>query len=295
MTILTRTIPVLPADVPGAGPLGRHVRHDSRSRGFAYQPRNDRTSLKSATHVRRIPVLDQGDLGSCVGNASVGALGTDPHFAALSDLGQLTFDEPMAVDLYSACTAADDFAGTYPPEDTGTDGLTAAKVLVQRGLISAYTHTFSTNDALIALGDTPLITGINWYSSMDAPLSTGEVRITSQAYVRGGHEIEGAEIDTVDSRVWFWQSWGESFGLKGRFWMSFSTWDRLLGEQGDVTVFTPRVLAPTPTPDDPGHDADVAFATALRPWSNTSPWYDTLVGNRKVKAAARAWLKARGL
>jgi hypothetical protein len=35
--------------------------------------------------------------------------------------------------------------------------------------------------------------------------------------------------------VWFWSSWGTVFAKGGRFCMSFSTWEQLLSEQGDVT------------------------------------------------------------
>lgn len=293
MTLLMRTIPVLPADVPGAGSLGRHVRHDSRSRAFAYQPTS--TTLRSAIHQRRIPVLDQGSLGACVAYSSAGALGTDPHFDLLADTLIHSYGDEFCRALYHDLTAADDYAGTWPPDDTGSDGLTAGQVLLARKYISSYQHTFTTNDALLALGDLPLITGINWYSSMDEPLSTGEVRVTSQAYVRGGHEVEGSEIDVENRRVWFWNSWGTGFGVGGRFWMSFDTWDRLLHEQGDVTIFMPLSVAPTPQPTpDPLAEADAALAAVLKPWSKRSVWYDTLIGNKQVKAAARAWLKARG-
>lgn len=295
MTVLTRRIPVLPADVPGAGALGRHVRHDSRSRAFAHQP-SSRT-LKTTTHERRIPVLDQGSLGECTAASSVGALGTEPFFTSLSDLGQLTFDDPMCRDLYHQFTAEDSYEGTWPPDDTGSDGLTAAKVLKERGLISGYTHTFTTNDALLAVGPSdgtgvPVITGVNWYSSMDAPSSSGEVKVTSQAFVRGGHEIEVAGIDVEEKRVWLWQSWGLSFGLSGRFWWSFDTWDRLLHEQGDVTVFVPRTSAP-PVPT-PTHDpADVALAA----WFRRNNWVTKRhVGdNGAVQRAAAQWLKTKGL
>jgi hypothetical protein len=32
---------------------------------------------------RRIPVLDQGDLGSCTGNAATGVLGSEPFYGTL--------------------------------------------------------------------------------------------------------------------------------------------------------------------------------------------------------------------
>jgi hypothetical protein len=54
--------------------------------------------------------------------------------------------------------------------------------------------------------------------------------------VRGGHEVLADGIDEPKQLVWFWNSWGKSFGVGGRFCMSFDTWAQLLAEQGDVTV-----------------------------------------------------------
>ena len=48
-------------------PLGRHINHDPESRRYAY-PETDRV-LQSVRWPRRTPVLDQGNLGSCTGNA----------------------------------------------------------------------------------------------------------------------------------------------------------------------------------------------------------------------------------
>src|SRR5690242_20178409 len=100
--------------------LGRHVRHDPRSLRYLY-PAHEVDGLVSVRHVRFIPVLDQGDLGSCTGNAAEGAVGTSPLFEALPD-GNLSnptddgdLDEQQAIALYSAATALDDYDGTYPP------------------------------------------------------------------------------------------------------------------------------------------------------------------------------------
>src|SRR5690242_16937314 len=110
-------------------PLGRHVEHDPRSLAFAH-PVLPRTAIKSVSWTRRIPILDQGSLGSCTGNAATGALGTDSAgrtattsvtisatgaaashglFAA----GVHTLDEDFAVALYSLATILDSFSGTY--------------------------------------------------------------------------------------------------------------------------------------------------------------------------------------
>ena len=71
-------------EVPGRR-LGRHVRHDPRS--LAYQVAAvDPATLTSVRHVRGIPVLDQGDLGSCTGNAAEGCLGSAPFLGTLQGL-----------------------------------------------------------------------------------------------------------------------------------------------------------------------------------------------------------------
>jgi hypothetical protein len=284
MTELHRRIPWYPSteDLPGGGPLGRHVRHDERSKLYRYPTRG--LSLVSTVHIRRIPVLDQGDLGSCVGNSALGALGTSPFFETMPS--GYDYSETQAVSLYSAFTKADGFEGQYPPNDTGSDGLTSGKVLQKMGLISGYQHTFSFNDALLALTKTPFVTGVNWYSSMDAPDSNGKVTITPNAYVRGGHEVEAFALDVDNRLVWFWNSWGPAFGLDGKFSMSFDDYARLLGEQGDVTVYAPlTVPAPTPVPQG---DPDAELAAESRTWG----W---ATRNTKAGKAVLKWRQERGL
>jgi hypothetical protein len=84
-----------------------------------------------------------------------------------------------------------------------------------------------------------VITGINWYTSFDTPDATGLVVIAAGATIRGGHEVVADQIDATNQRVWFWNSWGPSYGVAGRFCMSFDTWQQLLEQQGDVTVPMP--------------------------------------------------------
>lgn len=181
--------------------------------------------LKTTMHQRNVPIFDQGDLGSCTGNAAVGCISTTPYTAH--------GDEAMAVAVYSEATHLDNIGGVYPPTDTGSSGLAVMKALKKRGLIKSYTHTFSLSSTLKALVLRPGITGITWLSGCDNPDSTGLVHYSG--YVRGGHEIELIGLDAEKQLVWFANSWGASWGKAGMFCMSFSDYAKALADHGDAT------------------------------------------------------------
>ena len=207
--------------------LGRHINHDPRSRDYAAA---GATQIVSVSHQATGLPLDQGKIGSCTANALCGALDSVPNFKGANPL-----TESDAVSLYELETKLE--GQPYPPNDPGGSGLMVCKAAKERGLISSYRHAFGIQRALEALVLRPVITGIGWYTSFDHPdTSTGLVEIGPGATVRGGHEIVADGIDAEKKLVWFWNSWGSGWGLGGRFCMSFDTWDRLLQEDGDVTV-----------------------------------------------------------
>jgi hypothetical protein len=207
--------------------LGRHVKHDPRSYEFQAHraPR-----IVSVNHRASGLPLDQGKLGSCTANALCGALDSAPDLARGTVL-----HEPTAIRIYKLETKLE--GKPYPPHDPGGSGLMVCKAAKQLGLITSYRHAFGIQHALEALVVRPVITGINWYSSFDDPdPKTGLVEIAAHAKVRGGHEILADGIDAEKKLVWFWNSWGTEYARGGRFCMTFDTWDRLLHDQGDVTV-----------------------------------------------------------
>jgi hypothetical protein len=209
--------------------LGRHIRHDPRSWNY----RADRAdSIRSVTHQGDGLPLNQGTLGSCTANALCGALNSTPEHK-----GEKLMTEGDATRLYDVETQLE--GKPHPPNDPGGSGLMVCKAALQKGLISSYTHAFGVTQALEALVLRPVITGINWYTSFDTPdPKTGLVEIAPKATVRGGHEVVADRIDAPGGLVWFWNSWGTSYGIGGRFCMSFATWEELLNRknQGDVTV-----------------------------------------------------------
>lgn len=219
--------------VPGQR-LGRHIIHDDRSRAFA-SPEHAKLPDR-AMHNRRVPIFDQGQIGSCTGNALAGALCTDPLYITGRDL-----TETDALTLYERATHVDRVPGVYPPTDTGSSGLGVCKAAKQLGLISAYHHAFSWAAVLSALAAGPVIAGFGWYDSFDRPAAHGLITISPHAQVRGGHETCWIGYDSTTGLIRGTNSWGAGWGDHGYYTLPYTDAQRLLAERGDVTV-------PQPTP-----------------------------------------------
>jgi hypothetical protein len=211
-----------------AGPhrLGRQVEHDPQSRAFSAGT----AAIKTVMYKRHGAPFDQGDLGSCTGNAMAGVLMTEPLWVPGRNL-----TEADAVKLYKSATKLDNIPGSYPPNDTGSSGIGVMKAAVKAKFITGYAHSFSLDQLLGSLSLKPGILGINWYDSFDEFKPDGECPLTAK--IRGGHEIQMFGIDTKKERVWCYQSWGPTWGGRknGTFWFSYKTLKRLLDEQGDAT------------------------------------------------------------
>jgi hypothetical protein len=232
--------------------LGRKVNHDPRSRAYPYLA--PRRALRTVEHPRHIPILDQGDLGSCTGNAAVGALGSGRLWDGLLLADRPRLDEAMARQLYSEATKLDPFPGSWPPDDTGSDGLSVAKACQRAGFIGAYRHAFSLTDFLAALQQQPVIVGTTWYQSMFTPSTAGLLTVEVSSGAAGGHEYVARRYDATNSLIGFDNSWGTSWGAAGSFWIRVADFQLLLAEQGDATVFTPLAPAPSPAPPPPNAD-----------------------------------------
>lgn len=297
VTIYRRRIPEIPVS---GKPLGRHVHFDSRSALYPFRTNYPRTAIVARSWAREAPVLDQGDLGSCTGNAVVGCVGTSPLFETLPT-AHVALDEAEAVKVYSLATSLDSYPGAYPPNDTGSDGIDACKAAQQLGLISNYTHCTDIATMELALQTGPVAIGINWYSSFDTPASDGLVSIARAAYIRGGHEVEVLGVDPANSMFYAVNSWGTSWGYNGTFHFSYADMTRLLAEEGDCTVPLPLTAPQPPTPPGPPNppgpptppdptDIDVQL------WQNVEHWAQARhSGSNKVAAAdVRAWAKVKG-
>jgi hypothetical protein len=286
-----RRIPI--TEVEGK-PLGRHIRHDSRSRQYAVQP--TATAVQSVLHAFTGPVLDQGNLGSCTGNMVVNTLKAAPFTPTVPKT--VSLDETLAVKVYSLGTTFDSDPANYPPTDTGSDGLSVGKAAKALGLISGYRWAFGIDAALLALMDGPIGIGIDWYAGFDNPTGPNALVAISGA-VRGGHEVTVIGYDASSKTLRLVNSWGSGWGDGGFFTMSVDTLTALLKAGGDVVQFTPLTApAPVPTPvpptpmptPTPPADADAALAAVVKPWLAKRPWC-----YKPVQKAVTAWLAAKGL
>lgn len=202
--------------------LGRHVAHDPRSWDY---PAEAAPSIKTTIHPLppELP-LNQGDLGSCTGNAMAGLLACHG----------VPVDETLALKLYEEATALDPYPGQYPPEDTGSAGLYVAKAARKAGLCKWYRHAFGLAHALHAIVLRPVIIGINWYSSFDTPYAGGLIEIVPGAIVRGGHEVLVYGVDAENKQILICNSWGTTYGQNGTVRLPWGDFEHLLDEQGDV-------------------------------------------------------------
>ncbi|WP_406444609.1 hypothetical protein OHB14_36875 [Streptomyces sp. NBC_01613] len=234
-------------------PLGRHVEHDPRSLAFAHGVL-PKTAIKSVDWTRRAPIFDQGSLGSCTGNAAAGLVGTDS--AARTGLTTVNItgdptawpvDEDLAVEVYKLATTLDNVRGSYPPDDTGSSGIGAAKALKKLGLATGYTHAFSLDALKSALQNGPVMVGTVWLNSMFDPTSAGNITVDRHSDVAGGHEYVISAYDAGAAQFRIDNSWGETWGVRGSAWITAADLQWLLSQQGDATV-PAWVTAPAPTP-----------------------------------------------
>lgn len=284
--------------------LGRHVFLDSMSKDYAVQP--SATSVVPVRHPQYIPILDQGQIGACTGNASCSCAYHAPFFIGETNQQnwqRYTPDEPGALNWYEDNTANDDYQGTYTPDDTGSDGLTSSKMAVKAGVASGYQAALDLDSSLQQLTKVPGITGLPWYNSMFNAPSSGLLTVTVSSGLAGGHELCVDEIVGADSPgngtgkllVGGPNSWGESFGAAGRWYLTADDWWSLRKNNGDVYFWTPPTLpAPTPIPD-PTQPTPSIFDIKL--WENTDEFradHHTLPHIRAAAKALDAWGKEWG-
>ncbi len=211
------------------GRLGRHVVHDPRSWDFQEELPRRAEPLRDVQHRRYDPRPEpRQEIGCCTGVGEC-MLGN----AKNNRVKGVILGMDRAVEVYSLATTLDPFQGTYPPTDTGSSGLAAAKAAVQLGIAEKYVWYFTLEDVLRALQNHPISFGGLWtYDMFRATRDNPLVRPTGA--VAGGHQwvLSGyrAKDELIVGECW----WGSGFGRNGRFYISTPDFQRLYENRGDA-------------------------------------------------------------
>ena len=211
-------------------PLGRRTEHDRRSLNY---PATAAPTLRTVTWRRYGPTLDQMRSNSCTGHAMAHAINSRP----LHPLRARILNHGDALALYSRATELDQWPGSWDHrtgagQDEGSSGLAVAKAAREAGHISGYRWCFGIDHVLGALTLGPVLIGTDWTENMFTPTTAGLVEDDGPSY--GGHEYLAVGIDLRTRTVLCQNSWGPSWGLRGRFRIGWDTLDRLLRRQGDA-------------------------------------------------------------
>lgn len=174
--------------------------------------------------------LDQGQFGTCVGNAFA-------HRRADGPVRVEGITEDYARKLY--LDASGDT--TY---QQGTSGLAACRVLMQRGSITAYhwvTTASELRNAVLTLGS--ICVGTDWFNSMFTPVRRYRrawLNVDPSSGLAGGHEYVINGINVAPSvgppRYRGKQSWGRQWGDSGNFRIACSDLEELIFSRGGDAV-----------------------------------------------------------
>jgi hypothetical protein len=165
--------------------------------------------------------------GECTGVASVIAFN-----AAGNRKRGVVLGMDDAHRIYSGATTLDPWDGSWPPTDTGSSGLAAAKSAQAQGYGGAYHWIMSGIDGVVqAIIDGAVVSiGTRWDNNMFDPDSDGRVHLGGP--VVGGHQWVArgydAERDWLKCRCW----WG---GFRD-FYLARTDAGELLADAGDAHV-----------------------------------------------------------
>ena len=223
---------VLDPEGDQTGIFGRSIAEfDRRSRKFPARGVlfGDNAPLKPKTW-RRPAAYDQQSTSQCVSFTMLGLASTQPN-TRLAPLKLRRFDPSEG---YRWMQRNDEWDGEEPTY-SGTSTLAGAKWLKERGAIGTYRWCFGADDVLRTLSHAgPVAIGIWWFDSMMATGPDGLLRVDTDYQPIGGHAVELHGIDLDTETVVGTNSWGVSWGQKGRFRLRWDDLDTLLRDNGEA-------------------------------------------------------------
>jgi hypothetical protein len=229
--------------------LGRRLSPDDRDRGFLMARRL--APVGAALPTRKTwriasKALDQGDTGTCVGHAWSNFLRCEP-------IQTTSKNAPNPFQIYiDACLRDEWSENDVEVQDAvvsefqfGTSVRAGAEAVTAYGRLKSYVWSWdiqTTIDWLRTNG--PVVAGVNWYPSFNRPDKEGIVRLKPNEVPDGGHAFCIRGIDLIRSLSTCEQSWGDSWGKSGTFYIPLRDLERLIHEDGEIcTAIEQRVKA----------------------------------------------------
>jgi hypothetical protein len=147
--------------------------------------------------------------------------------------------EDDAVKIYSLATTLDPFKGVYPPDDTGSNGESAARAAKKLGYTKLdFEPIYTLEDLQRALQKSTCVIGTDWYTGFFEPTLCGELKISGK--IEGGHAPQLAFWDAELKRFGIrnsWKDWGNrrtGTGDTGYAYWSAGTLQKLLNDGAEI-------------------------------------------------------------
>jgi hypothetical protein len=212
--------------------LDRRVHFDERSRAFPIRQLIPAIAKPRGYSWACDVNLDQGQDGACVGFSV-------SQEAAARPVVVPGITNDVAVEIYHRARVLDDFPGEDYEGSSVLGGIKAGR---ERGWYPEFRWAFGLDDLVLAIGyKGPAVLGINWYTGMFDPDTSGFLHVTG--VIEGGHAILANRVNVQKRYVTLHNSWGLTWGLNGEAKITYEDLDRLLHEQGEACIPVRRALS----------------------------------------------------
>lgn len=226
----TELIPINP-DNPY--PLGRHLHHDlenANHRALVVPPPRSLIPYKSWM---TFSTFDQGQFPRCTTESAVGTLLTTPYVR--------NFTERQMFDAPEERQAAYERWQSYDPSEWGVHDGSASdspfKGMRAEGIITGWRWLFGEGEVReFVTWYGPVSVGTIWTDRMFYPDEDGYIHLGGME--AGAHEYRILQYSRIRDAYRMMNSWGKSWGQKGRAWIKSADLKSLLDQDGDAVTIS---------------------------------------------------------